>query len=715
MPSPKYVGIHKAGMKVLKAISSPIRLQILDMVLDRGSMSYTEIMSSLKLDSSRDAGRFAYHLKSLINADLIEPEIETKRYSLTVLGRRIIEITDEIEDRTYKRWKMLVRTSNLTMEEFDRNRIAQSLVTEAGVPTDLALRIARETEKRLQRFKTKYLTAPLIREIVNAILLEKHYEDYRHKLTRLGLPVHEVTRLLNSQQPNASAIRKAAADSVMEEYTLLNVLPRRIADAHLSGSIHLDNLGTWVLKPHEMTHDISHLLEKQNPRTLESALNTILKSVRRISTETTGYQNLDDFNLHLAAYSRNLKSKRIEHLLRLFIRGLNLTSAIPTTISLSFSNEKESSFEGDSLSFASLLLRALIAENIEHPLLNPRIVVKLESKTAQDESFNNIIHEAHRLASTSILVNFANLQFENQKHASYSASGLRLTDDWHKESDLDTHRTGNLDVITINLPRISFEARSDEDKFLDLLEDQLDIAIEALDVKYRAIEKRIQQNLLPYLACEVDEDSFKLENTTRVINLLGLTNAVNALILPHKEVNMGRTYILIEKILKHVNKHISRFRKKPDCRLVPAIVPNRVAKRRVYELDLEKYGLSMVKTSYFQAAPSYSDVDEISPFQEERLDIEERIHQLSHGGHMSCILHELAPLTPEGLAPITEKLTIRNIGFFNYQLFFTICHRCRSSTIGTHARCPHCGSTRLSPLTNTSEMADPAYERFLAF
>ena len=51
------------GMKVLKAVSSPLRLQILNLLFDKGALSYTELMNSLKMNPSRDAGRFAYHLK----------------------------------------------------------------------------------------------------------------------------------------------------------------------------------------------------------------------------------------------------------------------------------------------------------------------------------------------------------------------------------------------------------------------------------------------------------------------------------------------------------------------------------------------------------------------------------------------------------------------------------------------------------------------------
>ena len=59
---------------------------------------------------------------------------------------------------------MLVRTSHLTMEEFDVNKIANSLIKEAKVPAELAQKAAKEAEKRLIKSKTKYLTAALIRK-----------------------------------------------------------------------------------------------------------------------------------------------------------------------------------------------------------------------------------------------------------------------------------------------------------------------------------------------------------------------------------------------------------------------------------------------------------------------------------------------------------------------------------------------------------------------
>src|SRR4030043_2441451 len=188
------------GAKVLKAVSSPLRLQILNLLFDKNALSYTELMNSLKMNPSRDAGRFAYLLKFLLKADLVEVDIEQKKYCLTDLGKMVLDVADRVEKKAVKPRGMLVRTSHLTLEEFDANKIANSLIKEAKVPAELAQKAAKEAEKRLLTSKTKHLTAALIREVVNGILVEKGYEDYRHKLTRVGLPIHEVTALIERKE-----------------------------------------------------------------------------------------------------------------------------------------------------------------------------------------------------------------------------------------------------------------------------------------------------------------------------------------------------------------------------------------------------------------------------------------------------------------------------------------------------------------------------------
>src|SRR5512144_1102201 len=84
------------GVKVLKAVSSSLRLQILNFLFDKKALSYTELMSDFKMNPSRDAGRFAYHLKFLLKANLVEADVETKKYYLTDLGKMLIDIADRV-------------------------------------------------------------------------------------------------------------------------------------------------------------------------------------------------------------------------------------------------------------------------------------------------------------------------------------------------------------------------------------------------------------------------------------------------------------------------------------------------------------------------------------------------------------------------------------------------------------------------------------------
>ena len=252
---------RRLGARVLRAVASALRLNILRLLYDRGPLSYTEIMNYLKLSPSRDAGRFAYHLKMLLNMDLISSDPSLKKYRITELGRSLVEFADDLENKAYRE-QMLVRTSRLAIERFDRNKIAEALVREGDVPADLAHRIAREAERRLLKLGTKYITAPLIREFVNAILLEHGLEEYRHKMTRLGFPVYDITLLLKEMSErfaDVEQVQMAAGRRVFEEYALLSTLPRDVADAHISGEIHIENLGDWVLKPSIITVSYTHL------------------------------------------------------------------------------------------------------------------------------------------------------------------------------------------------------------------------------------------------------------------------------------------------------------------------------------------------------------------------------------------------------------------------------------------------------------------------
>ena len=230
---------------------------------------------------------------------------------ITDLGIEVIKFARELEEYiAIKKGKLYVRTSRFSIEEFNKEKIINSLTTEANIPYDLAEEIATEAEERLIQLKTTYLTAPLIREFVNAILIEKGLDEYRHKLTRLGMPIYDVYQLFKTTGQKGFNVEKiiyASGSSVIEEFALLTSLPRDIADSHLSGSLHITDLNYWPLKPNEVVHDIrfffkNGLSDLRNFKTFEGALEALRMIYLATKAESYGEQSIDMFNIFLAPF-----------------------------------------------------------------------------------------------------------------------------------------------------------------------------------------------------------------------------------------------------------------------------------------------------------------------------------------------------------------------------------------------------------------------------
>ena len=398
---------ERFSSEVLDAASAPVRLHVLKLLVSKGPLPYTEIMYEAKLDPVRDAGKFVYHLKTLRKAGLVSIEKGTKKYGVTELGKILVEFSRDLEEYiAVKRGRLFVRTSRMTIEEFDRTRIARSLVTEAKMPQTLADQVAAEAEERLLKFGIVYLSAPLIRELVNIILIERKLEEYRHKLTRLGLPVNDVTLLLREagqKRLDANWVQKSAGEKVIEEYVLLNSLPRATIDAHLAGQIHLEDAASWILKPSILFHEASLFFRRGTPATnppssLEDALESVLKILRTAEREVSSEQVLDHFNITLAPFIRGLPHQRVQESIRRFMYDLNWdgfsnTISAPVTLGIDHQipdhlQKREAvgpngraegvyaDYSRETEELFTTIIDASLQIGHQQPLLNPSIVVR---------------------------------------------------------------------------------------------------------------------------------------------------------------------------------------------------------------------------------------------------------------------------------------------------------------------------------------------------
>ena len=723
------------GVKVLKAVSSSLRLQILNLLFDKNALSYTELMSALKMNPSRDAGRFAYHLKFLLKANLVEADVETKKYYLTDLGKMLIDIADRVEKNAQKPKTMLVRTSHSTLEEFDANKITHSLIREARVPPEEAQKTAKEAEKLLQKSKTKYVTAPLIREIVNALLIEKGQEDYRHKLTRLGLPVHEVSALIENKDnlQNPTTILTKAGQTIFNEYTLLNIFPRDIADAHTTGAIHVNNLSTWLLEPKEIIHDLRFFLQngfttnnplqlpQKPPETLEQALTLAFNVLVHSSQEIVEPQTLPQFNLFMAPYAKNTNPTTTKETLRTFIQNLNqqvdaaisLSLTVPACIAdkpatgpMGKPMGKYADFAAEAHLLASQIIDIVAEESNPKPLLNPRIIIKISKEMFANEESRKLLQKAHNLAAEKGNLFFAVISEE--KSTVFSATGAKFEADLTGDWETDTLRTGCLGMVTINLPRIVCESEKEKSKFFDLLKERYELATRALEIKARTLKQR-EKNVLPFLTQNGNGDKyFRLESCSNLINFAGLQEAAEAFCEQNPTQQDVATFT--SEIAQNILNLKAKTGRKHGKRFFPVTLQSREASERLAQLDMEKFGVAKVKFSGTREKPYYTTAKRLQiqagnplAVKPESLKAAQALSILNSGGNLSVIELEQGETKPDELLNLTAQLVDTQAAeFFTYNRVMTFCSNCQKSWFGKLQKCPSCGA--ISTLT--------VYDRF---
>jgi len=714
---------------ILSSLSNEVRAEVLKLISREGPLSFTEIMKSLDMNPKSDAGKFGYHLRMLTEAELLRSDESSGKYYLTLLGEDVADFIYGVEDAVRrKKGEMLVRTSSLTIEPFDRKKIVDALMREASVPRKLAESISKETEDRLKKLQVRYLTAALIREFVNAILLEKGLEEYRHVLTRLGQPVYDVTTTIKNaafrEYPSLERVHALAGDAVLEEYMLLKVLPRTIADAHLCGAIHLNNANYWVLRPADIQHDIRPILEGKapadgtglslpahfSPKTLQGALYATNCLLNSTSICVSNSQSLGFFNIFLAPYIKGLKGNEIRSILRDFLYDLNakfngiLGSTVAFNVELEIPEFLENvkcvgldgagGIYGDYYEASLRLLEAFLdvlkePDGASKPLLNPAVFVKIRKKALVTGTAKDCLKKAYRLAEKWGTVYFVNHTLPWQQDNVFYNSDLSRVDSSWKDWESGTLRVGALDNVTINLPRIAYESNGDDDRLMERIRELLELSREALSIKRQILEERIfSDKLLPLYRESIDGSSyFRLTDSPGIISYVGLPEAVRH----HTGLDMADSedaLKLATKIVGLMDNYTAQVA--PSMRLLSSSITFEPAARRLTSLDVAG-GFLKPKSASGSTEHSNLPLTTAIPLKT-RLKVEEAFQQITKGGHLFDIrLDEPFP-TEDVLANYTKRIVeTTGIGLLTFTRDYTYCWHCKSISYRFRAKCPRCG------------------------
>ena len=417
---------------------------------------------------------------------------------------------------------LFVRTSAEGMVDFSRERIVEALVRETLLDQETAGLIGREVEEQIRAFHTRTLTAPLIRELVDAKLLEHGLEGARRLHTRLGMPLYDVEQLLLSpNKENANiphgpeATNLTLAENIKKEYALLRVFSPEVADAHTRGDLHLHDLG-FIDRPYcsgqsleyvkKFGLNFPHALSIAKPaRHPEVLLAHMVKFSAALQSHFAGAIGWDAVNVFFAPFLVGLPDREVRQLAQILIYEYSQQAvarggqAIFSDINLYWETPKH--FEtvpaigpggvytgktyADYLPEAQRFVKALFevylgGDGAGRPFFFPKPLVHITEKLFRTPGHEEFLDLICTVAAEKGNTYFVFDRGETAKISECCRLSFKL-----EKSDLEDAREpwrmrySALQNVTLNLPRAAYEAAGDSTKLFARLTELMETATQA--------------------------------------------------------------------------------------------------------------------------------------------------------------------------------------------------------------------------------------------
>ncbi|MHA2034835.1 MAG: anaerobic ribonucleoside-triphosphate reductase [Promethearchaeota archaeon] len=504
--------------KQLKTLGQKIRIDILKKLNhSQNPLSFSNLQRDV-LEGDFSSPNFSFHLNELKKCDLINST--DTGYYITKLGKGILENIISIEQILLDKSKTrMIRTSKYSKESFDLSKIEDYLVVEGELERFLAKKIAREVEERLARTNIEYLTAPLMREYINVILLENGLEEVRHKLTRLGTPPYEASKLFNLKEITPNKFIMKLGSDVSEQFLLLNLIPKKLADLYLSGELALLHLNYWSLRPLSIYIQTDTVLEyifnnysnisNQLPKDKDK-INLILNlfdflyKIKQFISEDIV---LGNFHKFLSNFSEPKNNNYLINLLTSqILRYLDSLQDDQYHLTLEFHSQNTNQI--------SKLFLDLLNNNYTN---NKGLL--LEFGFSDFENFYSQCNIGFELLSNSLK---NNIVFYNNSYSNLLNSALIKIDNPMSNEII-------LDKILINLHMISVEANQNDDLFFELLQNKLNLVFEFFNIKKVLVNKKLKLNKMwDALSSQIFNNHKKnlIQESIKGISFFGLNKAV---------------------------------------------------------------------------------------------------------------------------------------------------------------------------------------------
>ena len=665
---------------IFSVMASPNRIDILRILNSKGPLTYSELKSLAGFKSKKESGKFAYHLRKLLRQSLVALNKSERRYTITNLGKLVLSLARQIEERSIiESGKMYVRTSHDSIEEFNSHKIIQSLVREGSLPLELSQKITEEVENRIYKYQTSYLTGALIREMVNSVLLEHGHEEYRNKLARLGLPVFEIQEMLTNTEHvdnGVEGILFKAGRTVFTERLLTNILPKDVADSHLSGDLHISNPGLWSLLPDTLFVNIKDLIDEgielqgkglnitkiSSVKTLDDLTTCLSMIMSLISKEATQEVVLDGIVQVLTKFSKNMSDLETK-LLQVFSTSSTSTSYTNNPTTLSFRLQL-----GSDLKLIKAILSTYKTYVKNTPIPKISIIINYGSGKITDVS--GLLSEIISLGGNILL-----------SKSIMSTHGVQI-----KEANTTTI---NLGSVTINLPRLALESNKDETYFRARLALLMKPTIAAMSLRKKDIADLTRRGVNPILA--KNTQYMQRSSISLTVNLVGLSESVFN-ILGHKNDKDGKE--ILQKVIDTAVDVAGKKGKEIGVDTTISLIHSD-GTERFTTLDGEKYGKNSVIDSLkggFYSEGIVIDSSEVETFTPKNEKVIEctKLEKSVNGGLLTCLNFD----KKSSISDIKKSIEKAASLFSSFKPIkkVTLCGDCGYKDEKLGEKCPNCKS-----------------------
>lgn len=596
-----------------------------------------------------------------------------------------------------------------------------------------------------------------IQDIVEKVLIEaghaktaKAYILYREKrrsareanaligatITMFGEYLNNIDWKINENantQKSINGLNNYVREAFTKNYWLHEIYTDDIRNAHLSGDIHIHDLGFfgpycagWDLKQILMNGfgGVPGKVESKPAKHLRSFLGQIVNSTFTTQGECAGAQAWSSFDTYCApfVYYDKLDYKTIKQALQEFIFNLN----VPTRVGFQcpFSN----------LTFDLVVPRTLKDQNViiggelreekygdfqkEMDMINQAfcdVMMEGDSKgrvftfpiptinVTKDFDWNSPVVEKFMEITCKYGIpyfsNYINSDLSPEDAMSMCCR-LRLnTAELRKRGGGlfgSNPLTGSIGVVTINLPRLAYVSKN-EAEFKTRLWQQMNISKNSLEIKRKIIEEQTENGLYPYSANYLKDVKLKTGsywyNHFNTIGLIGMNEACQNLLGFENDLTTKEGQDFAVRTLNYMREVIKDIQDETGHYYNLEATPAEGTSYHLAKLDTERYPDIITAgenvpfyTNSTQLPVGYTD----DIF--DTLDLQDELQSLYTGG---TVLHFY--LGEEIKDVEAAKRLIKKI-FTNYKLpyisltpTFSVCND-HGYIAGEHFTCPECGA-----------------------